>query len=1226
MHQYFYAIHLFVNRRKSLSVLLAVLMLLVFGFFASRIKFEEDITKLIPTNDKADATAKVLKQLNFADKTTVIFKLEKNGSAEDLKEMAAAFSDSVAKSCKPYITGIQGKVDEENIQETIDFVYNNLPLFLEDKDYTAIQTKLQKDSIAATVQGNYKSIISPSGFITKDFILQDPLGISFIALKKLQQLNIGDDFTLDNGFVMTKDKKKLLLFITSDISSSETEKNTLFAEKLKSIQENLNTKFKGKTSVSYFGSALIAVANANQIKSDIVLTTTIAMITLMLILILFYRKILIPLIIFLPTVFGALFAVAFLYFVKEQISAISLGIGSILLGITIDYSLHILTHYKHNSDIKTLYKDITMPVIMSSSTTAVAFLCLLFVKSDALNDLGIFAAVIVMATGIFSLLIVPHLYKPKENNVEHKKNAIDKLAHFSFHNNKFLIGFCVIITIICCFTYNDVGFNNDLSQLNFVPKDIKAAEKQLEESTSLTSKTIYVAAYGKSMEEVLQNNSKLFTDLSEEKKQDKILNFSSVGGIVLSQKEQIQKIAKWNSFWNSEKKQILKSQLITEGSKLGFKPTTYSLFFDHLDFDFKPISTQDYLKIQALQLKEFVTEKNGFYTISTLVKVTPKQRDKFVKSTSAKENLIAIDRQQMNETFFSTLKTDFNSLVNYSFVAVILILFFFFRRIELVIVSCIPIALTGIVTAGIMGIFGIQMNIFSMIVCTLIFGHGVDFSIFMTSALQKEYTNGKNEIAIYRTSIILAVITTILGIGAMIFAKHPALRSISSVSLIGVFAALIITFIFYPILFKLFLSNRPKKGNPPFQLRTFIFGVMSFFYYGLGGILMSFFSFTLMPILPLSKKTKMQGFRYVVSKYMKSVLYSNPFIHKKVVNNFNETFEKPAVIIANHSSFLDILSIGMLSPKIIFLVSDWVYNSPIFGGVVRKAGFYPVSEGLEGGVEHLRKKVNEGYSLMVFPEGTRSENNVIKRFHKGAFFLAEEFKLDIIPVVIHGASELIPKGDFVIHDGTLTVTILERITPENTSFGNNYAERTKQISTFFKGEHRKIRQQLEGPDYFKKMLINSYDYKEIEIGDAVKKDLKQNLETYFNLNKYINPKAKILHLGNDYGQLDVLLALQEPQRKIVSFINDEEKVLVAKTNYFLKKRKISYLDQLDSVGENQYEIVLISDENYTSDLEKVTAASSIILVNSSNLKMKLADYGFEIFSEENAIIVLNKKQ
>lgn len=1227
MHHYFYAIHLFVNRRKSLSVFLAIAVLLIFGFFASKIKFEEDITKLIPTNDKTDVTAKVLKQLNFADKITVIFQLEKEGTDEDLKEMAGVFTDSIAKTCKPYITAVQGKIDEENIQQTIDFVHNNVPLFLDDNDYITIQSKLQKDSIEATVQGNYKSILSPSGFITKDFILQDPLGISFIALKKLQQLNVGDDFTLDNGFVMTKDKKKLLLFITSNLPSSETEKNSIFAAKLNTIKDNLNKQFKAKASISYFGSALIAVANANQIKSDIVLTTTIAMITLMLILILFYRKVFIPLIIFLPTVFGALFAVAFLYFVKERISAISLGIGSILLGITIDYSIHILTHYKHNSDVKTLYKDITMPVIMSSSTTAVAFLCLLFVKSDALNDLGIFAAVIVMASAFFSLLIVPHLYKPKENNSVHKKNVIDRLAHFSFHNNKFLIGFCVLITIICCFTYNDVGFNNDLSQLNFVPKEIKAAEKDLEESTtSLTSKTIYLASYGNSMKDVLQKNSQLFDALAKEKQQNKILNYSSVGGIMLSQKEQKQKIDKWNSFWDANKKQLLKSKLISEGAKLGFKPTTYTAFFDHLDANFKPISYQDYLKISALQLQEFISEKNGFFTISTLVKVAPEQRDPFVKSTSAKDGLLAIDRQQMNETFFSTLNSDFNSLVNYSFVAVILILFFFFRRVELVIISCIPIALTGIVTAGIMGLFNIELNIFSMIVCTLIFGHGVDFSIFMTSALQKEYTTGKNEIAIYRTSIILAVITTILGIGALIFAKHPALQSISSISLIGVFAALIITFIFYPILFKLFLSNRPKNGKAPFELRSFINGILSFLYYGLGGALMSGFCLTIMKILPLKEETKMNGFRYLISKFMKSVLYTNPFVRKKVINIHNEDFKKPAVIIANHSSFLDILAVGMLSPKIIYLVSDWVYNSPVFGATVKKAGFYPVSEGLEGGLEHLRKKIDEGYSLMVFPEGTRSESNQIKRFHKGAFYLAEHFNLDIVPIVIHGTSEVLPKGDFIIYDGSITVSILDRITSENLSFGKNYTERTKQISTYFRFEFKKIREQLEGSDYFKKMILTSFDYKELEIINNVKKNLNTNLEAYYSLNKYINSKAKILHLNNDYGQLDLLLTLQEPQRKVDSYTTDEEKHAVAKTNYIVKKRAIHHLENLNPALLKQYDVVLISDENYSSIIEEIiTVSSCIILINSSSLKDSLLNFGYTCINKEDKILVLKKE-
>ena len=1198
-------------------------MLLVFAFFAGRIKFSEDITKLIPVSDKSSATAKVLNQLNFADKITVTIHAEKNGNVDDLTQYANVFLDSISKECKPYINSIQGKVDDENIQQTIDFVYRNLPIFLDDKDYRNIDEKLSNDSIAAVVNANYKSIVSPSGLVTKDFILQDPLGISFIALKKSQQLNIGDEFSLENGFVVTKDKKRLLLFLSPNLPATETDKNTLFAAKLNSIKASLNKQFKGRAEANYFGSALIAVANATQMKSDIVLTTSIAMAALMLILILFYRKIFIPLIIFLPTVFGAAFSVAFLYFLKGTVSAISLGIGSILIGITIDYSLHIMTHYKHNSDVRTLYKDITMPLIMSSSTTAVAFLCLLFVNSEALQDLGIFAATITISSAVFSLLFVPHLYKPKEDNFAHKRNVIDRLADFSFHKNKWLIGSCLVIIAICCFTYNDVVFNNDLSQLNFVPKDIKKAEKELEESTNLASKSIYLAAYGNSIDEALQKNNALFQKLAKEKKQNKILNYSSIGGIVISEKQQQQKIEKWNRFWTPEKKSKLASALIAEGVKIGFKPTTYQAFFDRLNKPFRPISFKDYSALDVLQLKEFVTQKNGFYTVATLVKVQNEKRDDFVKYAEKIPDVVTIDRQQMNETFLGNLKTDFMRLVNYSFIAVILILFVFFRRIELVLVAAIPIAITGIVTSGIMAIFGIELNVFSSIVCTLVFGHSVDFSIFMTSALQKEYTDGKNEIVIYRTSIILAVITTILGIGALVFAKHPALSSISSVSLIGVFAALIITFIFYPILFRMLISGRAKNGKAPFQFLTLIHSILSFFYFGFGGILFSLASLVLR-ILPFpSEATKMRWFRFHMSKLMKSVLYTNYFVKKRLLNPHHETFEKPAVIIANHTSFLDILAVGMLSPKTIYLVSDWVYNSPIFGKAVRWAGFYPVSEGIEGGVEHLRKKVEEGYSLIVFPEGTRSKTNQIQRFHKGAFYLAEHFNLDIIPVVIHGNSEALPKGDFIIYDGWIAVSILERIAPDDKTFGDNYTERTKKITAFFRAEYDKMRREHEGPDYFKKILINSYDYKEIEVIDSVKKDLRKNLELYHRLNAMIGIKANILHIASDYGQLDVLLTLQQPQRKVTGWIADEEKRAVAKTNYFLQKRSIRYLESCDEIDLEKYDVLLISDQDFNSEIAPQT--QTVILIDVPGFEAKFSDSNFTKESLTGGLVVLKRK-
>ena len=224
MQQFFIAIYRFIERKKRLAIAIAVALLCFFGFFAAQIQFEEDITRIIPKSEKSDVTAKVLQQINFSDKITVIIEKDKNGSENDLIETATAFLEKTA-SVNQYIEEIQGKVDDDNIQQTIEFVYDNLPLFLDDSDYALIDQKLNNDSIAVQVEKNYKTLIPPTGIVAKDFILNDPLGISFLGLKKLQELNSGDDFQLKDGFLITKDNYKLLLFISPKLAGTETEKS-----------------------------------------------------------------------------------------------------------------------------------------------------------------------------------------------------------------------------------------------------------------------------------------------------------------------------------------------------------------------------------------------------------------------------------------------------------------------------------------------------------------------------------------------------------------------------------------------------------------------------------------------------------------------------------------------------------------------------------------------------------------------------------------------------------------------------------------------------------------------------------------------------------------------------------------------------------------------------------------------------------------------------------------
>ncbi len=1229
MDKFFIHIYNTFRKRKILGVGLLVALFLLLGFIASKLQFEEDISKLIPSSEKSNITSKVLEHVNFADKIIVYLETNKENNEDNLTQYASEFIDSLKACCSPYIKEIQGIIEDEEISETLDFIYQNIPLFLDENDYKIITNRIEKGSIKQLTQANYKTLISPTGIIAKETILKDPLGLSFLGLKKLQQLKIDDSFNIHNGFLITKNNKNLLLFIIPKLAANETDGNTIFVNKLYKIQEQLNQKFKGNVSSEYYGSTVIAVANANQIKYDIQFTISIALSILLLILIFFYRKLLVPIILFIPTIFGALIAIAVLFFIKQKISAISLGIGSVLLGITLDYSLHVLTHFRNNNNVRALYKDVTKPILMSSITTAVAFLCLLFLKSEALQDLGIFAAVSVISASIFALLFIPHAYTVKRNESKQRETIIDRIASYRFSKNKYLIIGFVLIFLVSLFTYRNVIFDKDISKMNFQTEALLATEKKLDKLINMASKSIYVTAYGNTIDEALQHNDSVFKTLNILKEKDDILSFSAIGSIVLSQKQQQEKVNKWNDFWISSKKDSLQERLIKSGREIGFKPSTFKKFYSLLDSDFKPISINEYRKLKMLFVDEFIsTKSDDFATVVSLVKVKNENLKMVVDRFDKIPQTVIIDRQHMNETFLGNLKNDFNKLIVYSLIAVVIILLFFFRNIELTLITIIPIALTWVITIGIMGLLGVKFNIFNIIISTFIFGLGIDYSIFITNGLLKEYKYGVKELKTYKTSILLSVITTILGLGALIFAKHPALKSISIVSIIGILSAVFVAFTIQPLLFRFFVTGRTKKALAPLRIRTFLHAMILFTFYGLGGMILSLFSITILRILPFSKKKKMKWLHNAIAKLVTAVLYGNPFVKKEVINPHNETFEKPAIIISNHVSFLDTLTIGLATANVIYLVNDWVYKSPVFGLLARVVGFYPVSSGVDGSLDHLKEKMHQGYCMVVFPEARRSFTNKIGRFHKGAFFLANKLELDILPMYLHGNSEVLPKRDIIIYDGSLTVKIGERIKIDDISYGTSDRDRTKKIGSFYKEEFNKFRNEIEQAGYFKGILLSNYQYKGYKLVQIIKDDFNKNKEIYKAVADILPLKVEISHLADNYGQLDILLVSQSIDRKITTFIDDEEKRIIASNCYTTMHRKVNYVKTIDELIAKKTTILVISlDSNkITPELKERLSEQlkEIVLIDNEKLKDYFTERGFSQYKNEMKIVHLKK--
>lgn len=1175
MAKFFFSIYKQFRANKILGFGILILLFLGLAFVATKITFEEDITKLIPTTQKSEEAQNILKNVNFADKIIVNFKRSEKGTLDELTEAAESFLEAITASSAKFIQDIKGKVAEEDIENTMDFVYANLPLFLDASDYKTITQRLGNDSIAAITQQNYNTLVSPSGLVAKQIILKDPLGLSFIALKKLRQLGFGEDFTVHNGFVVSKDQQNLLLFISPKLAANETDGNAQFIENLKTDIAKTNIDFKGKITTEFFGGTAVAVANAQQIKSDIQLTVGIAITILLLILIFFYRKITVPLILFVPTIFGGLLAVSVLFIVREKISAVSLGIGAVLLGITLDYSLHILTHIRNKGTVKNLYREIAKPILLSSLTTAMAFLCLLFLKSQALQDLGIFAAISVLGASVFALVLIPLVYQNSKGNTK-QKSLLDNFAAYGFHSKKWLIIILFLLLIGSFFTYNKVVFNKDLSQLNYEPQELVNARNRLDRLTNIQSKSVYIAAYGTSIETAFTANDAVHSKLIQLQRNGSLIEFSSIGSLLNSTKNQEQKIAAWKLFWNDEKKQDITNKLIGNGNKLGFKPDAFQQFYTHLNTDFKTLTPEGFNKLQLVSLSDYVNTSFDLTTITSLAKVKNGKMDTVLKTFNNSKNTLVIDRKQMNETFLGNLKTDFNRLVLYSFVIVCLILLLYYKSFSLSLVTIAPIAFTWLLTIGIMGLFGVEFNIFNIIISTFIFGLGIDYAIFITNGLLHELKTGEKVLPTHKTSILLSVITTILGVGVLVFAKHPALYSISLVSIIGIVSALLISFTIQPLLFTFFIGSKKQR---PHTFRYFIHSVISFTYYGLGGLFLSMLGMTILPLIPISKKKKMEWFHRTMSKFMGSVLFSNPFVHPKLINEHKEDFNKQGIIIANHSSFLDILVIGMLHPKIIFMVNDWVYNSPFFGKAVQLAGFYPASSGIEKGVSHLQEKIRQGYTLMVFPEGTRSTTNRIKRFHKGAFYLSEQLQLDLIPILIHGNSEALPKGSFLIKRRNLTLKILERIPYNTTEFGKSYKDKGKLVGAFFRKEFKKLREELEGPDYFHSIVLEDYRYKGDTFYKSIKTDLKTYALAYRSILGLVDEKANVLHFSKDAGQLDFLLSLDGPSRKMYScFQNNTSRIIIENSFIYNDYGRISCFDNVNEIKQFSFDIAIINTE------------------------------------------------
>ncbi len=179
----------------------------------------------------------------------------------------------------------------------------------------------------------------------------------------------------------------------------------------------------------------------------------------------------------------------------------------------------------------------------------------------------------------------------------------------------------------------------------------------------------------------------------------------------------------------------------------------------------------------------------------------------------------------------------------------------------------------------------------------------------------------------------------------------------------------------------------------------------------------------------------------LASIWGRNLIAMAPGCRVKVLGQENIPREGPVVFMANHQSYVDVPALFFLKHQFKWMADVYLFRIPFFGWAMRMAGYVPVRRGdPRSSLKTLRQAkdwLNRGVSIFIFPEGTRSRTGTFGVFQMGGFRLAASTGIPIVPVVVVGTRQLLPRENWTFRFGVKPrIYILAPITPSSTGLGH----------------------------------------------------------------------------------------------------------------------------------------------------------------------------------------------
>lgn len=827
MTEFCIKIYRFFRNHRAVFWVSMIALYAFFGYFASKIYLEEDINKLMPSSKNEDGTTKLaFANLRIKDKTFLLFEGKNGASVEHITEICDAFIDSLESrnaamdSTQQVIGNIFYRLPDDLMLDVIDYMSAHLPAYIDTSVYTRLDAMLTYPHMKLQMKANHDDLLSPVGSMFPELIQMDPVGLRGLLMEQMKPFTEGaaGSYKTLNGHFFVQDSTVCVAFITPMYSATNTGQGSTLFRILNDQIEQFSASAPD-VKISYHGTPASGFYNSWRIKSDLKGTIIGSLVLVLIFISICFRNYnTIPLLL-LPVVFGTLFGLAAMYFIKGHFSLLALGIGAVVLGVALSYVLHIITHYKYISDPEQVLRDQVKPVCLGCLTTIGSFMGLIFIRTELLQDFGLFAAFAIVGTTFFSLVFLPQFLNPRKNKLNHRAFAIiDRINAYPFDRKKPLL-FTILTAAVVCIRFYIAGgtqFDADMHNLGYKAESTSYSENLLRSKTHTGDKQKYFASSGATMEEAIENFEIMAAKLDSLQNIGLVKSYTHTNQIFVPLHVQQERIDAWKNFWTGERLQLVHDLINKTAPEAGLIPDAFSPFFEFATADYEPDALYKASIIpEGYQSTLMEQSYNDEYLCFTSVRckndsIHSKESDynRICEAIVSSPNLLVLDTYYYTTDTLLQLNDDFNVLQWVSMLFVLIVLFFSFHfNIKHTLLGFMPILSSWLIVLGAMVIFDVRFNLINIIISTFIFGIGVDYSIFVMNGLIGGKENSRL-LGYHKTAIFFSAFILIVTVSSMLFAEHPAIKSVGFSTLVGMISAVVISYVVQPAIFRMINKNK----------------------------------------------------------------------------------------------------------------------------------------------------------------------------------------------------------------------------------------------------------------------------------------------------------------------------------------------------------------------------------------------------------------------------------